>query len=940
MPDLLKVLLLDDNPDDRILIIRELRKLFILDVEEIINSLEFEKALSRLDFDIVITDYQLRWTNGIEVLIKIKTIKPLLPVIMFTGTGSEEIAVLAMKIGLDDYILKLPDHYVRLAMSVNSAILRMQDEMRRVQAEIALAKSEENYRTLVENIGIGFTRIDKDFRIIMVNEAQARMFLRDPKDFIGMKCSELYDTQSLSCPCLGETSLKQSNAPRESLTYGIRSDKSVFEVMVRTFPTYDDQGNFSGFIEIAEDISARLRSERIQEVSYNIANAALQTDNLQNLLEVIVGELKRIIDTTGLSVVLFNPDSDKFEVIYSSFNTRSSVETLNKNSLIAKLIVKEAAFLVSRPEIDALLLSGEIQEVSPDLKSCMGIPLKKQRQVIGAIVLENFENEKAFTDSDLSILQFVSNQIAITIDNKRGADSLKESELKFRSLVEQSTDGIIIMDRDGFITEWNPAMAGISLLPGSEAIGRPIWELQYELEDVACKDDRFLVYLKNSFERLCTSLARNTSTHYEGRMKTKSGELKVLQFSLFPTKFNGLFHIGAFVRDITVERNAAKEISKAKEKAEESSRLKTAFLTNISHEVRTPLNAIVGFAALLSESGHSDQERTRFGDQIFENSINLLNQFNNIIDISKIESGSFSLNSTTFGLNEFIDNLVQQAKIRILKAGVDFRQIKPSQSAQIIIYTDQEKLKQVLNQLLINAFKFTDRGYVEIGFERSGQNAVSIFVKDTGPGIAEDKIDSIFELFRQGNDNIDRKYMGMGVGLNIVKKIVTLLNGEVRYEANHPQGSIFTIVIPVSENRKVKEMENIQIENIASTTDKWIGKTILIVEDVESNYQFLAATLRRSGANLIWVKQGEEAIDLVENGQKIDLVLMDVQLAGIDGYEVTRQIKNMRSNLPVIAQTAFAMVGEKLKSQEAGCDDYLAKPIRPSLLIQTISKYL
>ncbi len=167
-----------------------------------------------------------------------------------------------------------------------------------------------------------------------------------------------------------------------------------------------------------------------------------------------------------------------------------------------------------------------------------------------------------------------------------------------------------------------------------------------------------------------------------------------------------------------------------------------------------------------------------------------------------------------------------------------------------------------------------------------------------------------------------------------------MLNGEVRYEANQPQGSIFTIVIPDSENMNVKEMENIQIENIASTTDKWVGKTILIVEDVESNYQFLAATLRRSGANLIWVKQGEEAIDLVENGQKIDLVLMDVQLAGIDGYEVTRQIKNMRADLPVIAQTAFAMVGEKLKSQQAGCDDYLAKPIRPSLLIQTISKYL
>ncbi|NTW23684.1 MAG: response regulator [Lentimicrobium sp.] len=940
MPDLLKVLLIDDNPDDRILIIRELRKLFIIDVEEIIDSSGFDNALSRLDFDIVITDYQLRWTNGIEVLIKIKTIKPLLPVIMFTGTGSEEIAVLAMKIGLDDYILKLPDHYVRLAMSVNTAILRMQDELRRVQAEIALTKSEENYRTLVENIGIGFTRLDKDFKIIMVNEAQGRMFQRDPKDFQGMKCCDLYDTQLMSCPCTGEQTFQQNITPRESLTYGIRSDKSVFEVQVRTFPSFDGNGNVSGFIEITEDISARLKSERIQEVAYNIANAAMNTDNLQNLLKAIVSELERIIDTSGLSVVLFDQDSDRSEVIFSSIKSIDSDKKLLRRSLSELVIKRETSILLKRSEIDALQFSGEIDTVSQELKVWMGIPLKIQKQIFGALVLENFENENAVIDSDLNILQFVSNQIAIAIDNKRGADRLRESELKFRSLVEQSTEGIVIIDRDGFIIEWNPAMAEISMISASEAIGKPIWDLQYELEDLKHKDDQYLLRLKKAFVRIIASFDNNISLLNDGRIKTRSGKLKVLQLSLFPARFNGSVNVGAFVRDITIERNAAEEISKAKRKAEESNKLKTAFLTNISHEVRTPLNAIVGFASLLSEPGQSDKDRIKFSEQIFENSVSLLNQFNNIIDISKIESGSLSLNCSSFGIDKFMDSIVQQAKIRIAKAGVEFRQIKPSQSGQMTLYSDQEQLKQVLNQLLINAFKFTDSGYVEISYEQTGLNTVSFIVKDTGPGIPEDKIDFIFELFRQGDDNINRKYMGMGVGLNIVKKIVTLLNGEVQYKSNLPQGSIFTIVIPISALRKEKEMENIQIENIASTTDKWIGKTILIVEDVESNYQFLAATLRRSGANLIWVKQGEEAIALVENGQKLDLVLMDVQLAGIDGYEVTKQIKLMRADLPVIAQTAFAMIGEKLKSQEAGCDDYLAKPIRPSLLLQTISKYL
>ncbi|HPG32779.1 MAG TPA: response regulator, partial [Lentimicrobium sp.] len=193
MPDLLKVLLIDDNPDDRMLIIRELRKLFVIDVEEIIDNHDFNAALSRLDFDIVITDYQLRWTTGIEILIKIRSVKALLPVIMFTGTGSEEVAVMAMKIGLDDYILKSPQHYNRLAMSVKGAIGRMADEARRKQAENALRQSEENYRTLVENIELGFARVDAAFNLIMVNSTQAKMFGYSKNEMVGLKFSDLYE---------------------------------------------------------------------------------------------------------------------------------------------------------------------------------------------------------------------------------------------------------------------------------------------------------------------------------------------------------------------------------------------------------------------------------------------------------------------------------------------------------------------------------------------------------------------------------------------------------------------------------------------------------------------------------------------------------------------------------------------------------------------------
>jgi len=176
--------------------------------------------------------------------------------------------------------------------------------------------------------------------------------------------------------------------------------------------------------------------------------------------------------------------------------------------------------------------------------------------------------------------------------------------------------------------------------------------------------------------------------------------------------------------------------------------------------------------------------------------------------------------------------------------------------------------------------------------------------------------------------------------VNVVKKIVTLLGGEVQYESAKPKGLGFIIVLPLAKQRKEKEMDEFSLDNLAIITGKWIGKTILIVEDVDSNYQFLVATIRRSGATIVWARQGEEAIEMITNGQNFDLVLMDVQLVGIDGYEVTRRIKELRPGLPIVAQTAYAMIGEKEKSQAAGCDEYLAKPIRPSTLLQTMSKYL
>jgi len=553
MPDLLKVLLIDDNPDDRILVIRELKKLFIIDVDEIIDSSEFERSLERLDFDIVITDYQLRWTTGIEVLIKIKTISPLLPVIMFTGTGSEEIAVMAMKVGLDDYILKSPQHYVRLAMSVNSVILRMKEEMLRKQAQNALRKSEESYRLLVENIEIGFTRVDKDFNIIMVNEAQCKLFNLSAEELIGKKCYDLYNTLPLQCPCTVNFREEAGVKSRESLTQGYRCDKSTFEVHLRTFPTKNENGEVNGYIEITEDITGKIRSERIQEVSYNIANTILEADDLNELILRIKSELSKVVDTSDFSILLCDELCEEFKTIYGN-GTRLITNKIDSRTLEGTVIRTQNPLIVKRQEIAEMLELHIIEECDPDVRVWIGVPLKSGKKIIGILVIKNFETETALSASDLDILKFVSNQIGIAIENRRAVDDLRESELKFRSIIEQSSDGVVLVDNDGYITEWNQAASNLLMISREEAVGRKVWEIHHQLLDHTNNKDTDISVLIEMYHSRLIFLREHGSYINSYKLLPKDGIPKEIQITFFLTRFQQSEYFSVFLRELN-DRN-------------------------------------------------------------------------------------------------------------------------------------------------------------------------------------------------------------------------------------------------------------------------------------------------------------------------------------------------------------------------------------------------
>jgi signal transduction histidine kinase len=389
--------------------------------------------------------------------------------------------------------------------------------------------------------------------------------------------------------------------------------------------------------------------------------------------------------------------------------------------------------------------------------------------------------------------------------------------------------------------------------------------------------------------------------------------------------------------EIIVEERT-KELVEAKNKAEQSDRLKSAFLANMSHEIRTPMNAIIGFANFLTEA-EDDEERNECCQLIIENGNHLLSLINDIIDISKIEAGMLELSKSEFVLNDLIQEVLrifqndQNVKIKDLKISCN----NGLDSTDSIIYTDRKRLKQILINLINNACKFTDQGYVEFGYNLHSELLI-FYVKDTGRGIELEKQKFIFERFMQGALDNTPDHDGSGLGLAISKSFVKLFGGEIWFESEKGIGSVFYFTLQF--DRGIGSTYNQDKIKFEIMDDKWKDKVILIAEDVATNYILLQKFLRKTGATLIWAKNGQEAVDECRTNNHIDLVLMDIRMPIMNGIDATKQIKAINIDLPVIAQTAYAMDGDGERSRQAGCDDYISKPIILSEFMAMIEKYL
>jgi PAS domain S-box-containing protein len=527
-------------------------------------------------------------------------------------------------------------------------------------------------------------------------------------------------------------------------------------------------------------------------------------------------------------------------------------------------------------------------------------------------------------------IKFIIEHLRDISKQKRAEALLMESEELYRSVLSNISFVSFILDSNGvFKLSEGTGLNKLGLKPG-QVIGLSVFDvyrnypviLSAAKEAIAGKESRIVVdVLGVTFDTVFTPVFDEN-----GKVQKVIGLANDITESILAQKA-----IEQKNNEILVQNE---ELKKAKAKAEESDRLKSAFLANMSHEIRTPMNAICWFSKLLLNV-NSDEKKNSYVDIINKNGQQLLSIINDIIDISKIESGQVTVSTNKFSVNSMLDEVYSTFFSSASTKNLGFIIKKGLSTSNDIIVSDEIKLKQILNNLVFNAVKFTSQGGIEIGYTPI-EGHLEFFVKDSGIGIPDSASELIFERFRQvENATIDSR-KGVGLGLPISKAYVELLGGKIWCTSEHGKGTTFFFTIlhnPVSIQLPKKE-------KFLATNSRIDNKNILVVEDDYAGYQFLKHILQDKGASVIWAANGYKALDLCRDTLKIDLILMDIKLPGIDGLTTTREIRTFLPDVPIIAQTAFAFASDREKALASGCNDYISKPIDVDVLIKMLVKYL
>ncbi len=581
-------------------------------------------------------------------------------------------------------------------------------------------------------------------------------------------------------------------------------------------------------------------------------------------------------------------------------------------------------------------------KVTGEVKSVYGMDFNAKKWKQNLI----FEIAQSSTIVLLVLFLFLFLIIIRTKNKKQGVElqirkttefALRENENKYRQLADKMTDVVWLLDFKGKSLFVSPSIESFTGYTVDEYMNQTIAERF--TPDTAFTGMKIFEEEINSFIASPEKNLKHTRI-LEMEYICKDGSLKWGELIVTPYLDNAGTFIGihGVTRDVTSRKKAENELILAKEKAEESDKLKSSFLSNMSHEIRTPMNGIMGFASLLKRSNLTGDKQAEYIDLIEKSGVRMLNIINDIIDISKIESGQMSVSISEIKLEYLLKSLYDFFRPEAVAKGIELKIAADLINTSITIKTDEEKLFAILTNLIKNAIKFTKEGSVEFGY-RFNREFIEFFVKDTGKGIPKDQQEVIFERFRQGSESHNRDYEGAGLGLSISKAFVSMLGGSIRLESIYGIGSAFYFTILNNSDSK----QNIEKQILKEKSKKVLCKNedlkIVIADDNEVTILLLQNYLQNYSSQLHFASNGKQAIETCRIHSDVDLVFMDMKMPGMSGYEATEKIREFNKDVIIVAQSAFALKNEIEKAMDSGCNDYIAKPYSDDDIVSIINKW-
>ncbi len=796
---------------------------------------------------------------------------------------------------------QLTDNDPEFRLAVIDVTIQKEIELKLLIAKEHTEESEEKFRlSFMTSLDAFYISTLEDGKMIDVNHEMTKIFGYTRDEIIGKTSVELnlYNDSNDRETMVAE--LKANGQIKDLELIGRRKDGSLIFVVISASVT--NIGSQPHIIGVIRDITKHKNAEILLKET---------SDRLKEVLEnAIDASYKRNLVT------------NKYEYLSPAFEKITGYLMNDINDLPIKEVLK-------------LMHPDDIPETEKIIAKAMSDFSDNSHEVIYRFnhkkhgnyrwILDKFKVMRDSQDKPVSLIGSVSD---IT-ERKEAEEKLRESEERYSKMGNAAFDAIVLINDKGNIKLWNPAAEKMFGYTKEEVNNKNVHHI--------ITPERYMAAHRAGWKKFVETGEGNAiGKVVELVGKRKTGEEFPVELALTSVEINNTHWALGYIRDITDRKKTEQELITAKLHAEESDRLKSAFLANMSHEIRTPMNGILGFASILKEPDLTGEQQQEYISIIEKSGARMLNIINDIVDISKIEAGLMKLDFKESNINEQIEYIYTFFKPEVEAKGMKLSFKTPLPVKEATITTDREKVYAILTNLVKNAIKYSKEGTIELGYERMGDD-IQFYVKDTGIGIPKDRQEAIFERFIQADIADKMARQGAGLGLSISKAYVEMLNGKIWVESVEGTGSTFYFTLPYNA-LPVKEIikQEFAISDITSEVKKL---KFLIAEDDETSGELISIYIRKLGNEIIKVKNGKDAVNEFRDNPDIDLILMDIQMPEMNGYEATRQIRQLSTKVVIIALTAFALTGDREKAIEAGCNDYLSKPVRKDELLGLIQKY-